>query len=64
MADVLEVKSEADIPELNLYQCGTYKMHSLKNAKKIANDILSEKIGIMDNEKLQLSKKKLKEING
>ncbi|HIP21065.1 MAG TPA: S-ribosylhomocysteine lyase [Sulfurimonas sp.] len=64
MEDVLEVKSEADIPELNLYQCGTYKMHSLKNAKKIAKDILSEKIGVMDNKKLQLSKKKLKEING
>ena len=28
MADVLKVKSEKDIPELNLYQCGTYKMHS------------------------------------
>jgi len=39
-------------------------MHSLKNAKKIASDILAEKIGIMDNEKLQLSKKQLKEING
>ena len=64
MKDVLEVKSESDIPELNIYQCGTFKMHSLKNAKKIANDILSEKIGIMDNEKLTLSKEKLKEING
>jgi len=39
-------------------------MHSLKNAKKIANDILSDKIGIMDNKKLILSKKKIKEING
>ena len=64
MQDVLEVQSESDIPELNLYQCGTYKMHSLKNAKKIAKDILKEKIGVMDNKKLQLSKKKLKEING
>ncbi|MDF1878349.1 S-ribosylhomocysteine lyase [Sulfurimonas sp. SAG-AH-194-C20] len=64
MKDVLEVKSEGDIPELNLYQCGTYKMHSLKNAKKIAKDILKEKIGVMDNKALTLSKKKLKEING
>ncbi|QSZ42783.1 S-ribosylhomocysteine lyase [Sulfurimonas aquatica] len=63
MKDVLEVKSESDIPELNLYQCGTYKMHSLKNAKKIANDILSHKIGVMDNDALQLSAKKLKQIN-
>ncbi|MDQ7068963.1 MAG: S-ribosylhomocysteine lyase [Sulfurimonas sp.] len=64
MKDVLEVKSEADIPELNIYQCGTSEMHSLKNAKKIAKDILSEEIGIMDNKKLLLSKKQLKEING
>jgi len=64
MEDVLKVKSESDIPELNIYQCGTYKMHSLKNAKKISKDILSAKIGIMDNKKLTLSKKKLKEING
>jgi len=64
MQDVLKVKSKKDIPELNIYQCGSYKMHSLKNAKKIAKDILSHKIGVMYNEKLKLSKKKLKEING
>ncbi|SFV52487.1 S-ribosylhomocysteine lyase / Autoinducer-2 production protein LuxS [hydrothermal vent metagenome] len=64
MEDVLKVKRKKDIPELNVYQCGSYKMHSLKNAKKIASDVLSHKIGVMDNEKLKLSKKKLKEING
>jgi S-ribosylhomocysteine lyase len=63
MQDVLKVKKESDIPELNIYQCGTYKMHSLKNAKKIAKDVLAKKIGVMDNKKLKLSKKKLKEIN-
>ncbi len=63
MEDVLKVKSKKDIPELNIYQCGSYKMHSLKNAKKIASDILAHKIGVMDNAKLKLSKKKLKEIN-
>jgi len=63
MEDVLQVQSKKDIPELNIYQCGTYTMHSLKNAKKIASDVLAHKIGVMDNEKLKLSKKKLKEIN-
>ena len=63
MEDILKVKSKKDIPELNIYQCGSYKMHSLKNAKKIASDILKTQIGVMDNEKLKLSKKKLKEIN-
>ncbi len=62
MEDVLKVKSKKDIPELNIYQCGSYKMHSLKNAKKIAKKVLKEKIGIMDNDKLKLSKKRLKEL--
>ncbi len=63
MKDVLKVKSKKEIPELNIYQCGSYKMHSLKKAKKIAKDVLAHKIGIMDNEKLKLSKKQLKKIN-
>jgi S-ribosylhomocysteine lyase len=54
MKDVLEVKSQNDIPELNLYQCGTYKMHSLQDAKKIATDVLNSGIGIMDNDALAL----------
>ena len=54
MEDILKVKRKKDIPELNLYQCGTYKMHSLKDAKNIATNILDNGIGIMDNELLQL----------
>jgi len=60
MKDVLAVKKQKDIPELNLYQCGTYKMHSLKEAKEIAQTVLDRGIGIMDNEALKLSKKILK----
>ena len=37
MQDILKVKSKKDIPELNKYLCGTYKMHSLKDAKKIVD---------------------------
>ena len=54
MKDVLKVKRQKDIPELNIYQCGTYKMHSLKDAKKIARDILSKEIGVMNNKELKL----------
>ncbi len=54
MQDVLDVKSEDDIPELNIYQCGTYKMHSLKEAQEIAKDVLSKGIGIMNNKELAL----------
>ncbi|KYJ86821.1 S-ribosylhomocysteine lyase [Sulfurovum riftiae] len=60
MKDVLKVKSKKDIPELNIYQCGTYKMHSLKEAKEIAQTVLDRGIGIMNNKKLKLSKKILK----
>ncbi len=59
MEDVLNVKTQNDIPELNEFQCGTYKMHSLEEAKEIAKDILSHEIGVMSNEKLFLSDEKL-----
>ena len=59
MKDVLEVKSQNDIPELNIYQCGTYKMHSLQDAKVIANDVLTAGIGIMDNDALALDLSKV-----
>ncbi|MDA3945989.1 MAG: S-ribosylhomocysteine lyase [Helicobacteraceae bacterium] len=59
MKDVLNVKSQKDIPELNLYQCGTYKMHSLQDAKSIANDVLKAGIGIMDNDALALDLSKV-----
>ncbi|MCF6206434.1 MAG: S-ribosylhomocysteine lyase [Sulfurovum sp.] len=62
MQDVLNVKSETDIPELNIYQCGTCKMHSLKAAQKIAKKVLKRGIGIMSNKELQLSKKELEKI--
>ncbi len=60
MKDILAVQRQEDIPELNIYQCGTYKMHSLDEAKAIAQNVLDQKIGIMNNEELKLSKKKLK----
>jgi len=60
MKDVLKVKKQKDIPELNIYQCGTYKMHSLKEAKDIATSVLDKGIGIMNNKDLKLSKKILK----
>jgi len=60
MEDVLEVKSQSDIPELNIYQCGTCNMHSLDEAKDIAKDILSQDISVMDNEALKLTEEDLK----
>ncbi|MBM0636676.1 S-ribosylhomocysteine lyase [Campylobacter sp. VicNov18] len=54
MKDVLNVSDQSKIPELNIYQCGTYKMHSLDEAKQIAQKVLNSHISVMDNEKLKL----------
>ena len=59
MEDILKVEKQDDIPELNVYQCGTYKMHSLEDAKSIANNILSTQIGVMSNEELKLDINKI-----
>lgn len=61
MEDVLKVKAKEDIPELNEYQCGTYEMHSLEEAKKIAQMILDRDVKINSNEELYLSEEFLKE---
>ncbi len=62
MEDVLKVESQNDIPELNEYQCGTYKMHSLEEAKQIAQDIINSDIGVMSNKELFLPEEKLKSL--
>lgn len=62
MEDILEVKDQNNIPELNDFQCGTRKMHSLEEAQEMAKKILSKEIGIMNNHELTLSEEKLKAI--
>lgn len=59
MKDILKVKSEADIPELNIYQCGTCKMHSLDDAQQIAKKVLKRGIGKMSNKELKLDLSKM-----
>jgi len=59
MEDVLKVPSQDVIPELNLYQCGSCKMHSLEEAQQIARNVLERGIGIMDNEALKLDPSKI-----
>ena len=59
MKDILQVKEQKDIPELNIYQCGTYTMHSLEDAKAIASKVLERGIGVMDNDALALDETKI-----
>ena len=44
-----------NIPEANIYQCGSCYMHSLNGAKKVAKHILDNDIVIIDNETLKLN---------
>lgn len=56
MKDVLAVADMSQIPELNEYQCGTYQMHSLDDAKAIAQAVIDGGIGINKNDELALPK--------
>lgn len=62
MKDVLAVKDQSAIPELNEYQCGTYLMHSLEEAKAIAQAIIDAGIGVNKNEDIALSEEQLKQL--
>jgi len=43
-----------DIPEANVYQCGSCYLHSLNAAKEVAKEILKKEIVEIDNESLKL----------
>lgn len=61
MHDVLnKVPDESQIPELNEFQCGSYKEHSLFDAHQIARNVLKQPIGINRNEDLTLDDSLLK----
>lgn len=60
MNDVLnKIPDVSAIPELNEYQCGSYKEHSLEEAHSIARNVLNTGIGINHNEDLALDEKLL-----
>jgi len=63
MEDVLKVKEQKQIPELNVYQCGTWHMHSLEEAQNIARHIIEHGVGVNSNEALALPKETLKELH-
>lgn len=54
MQDILNVKEQCQIPELNEYQCGTYTEHSLAEAHQIAQNVLARGVGVNKNEELTL----------
>ncbi len=62
MQDVLKVESQNKIPELNEYQCGTAAMHSLDEAKAIAEKIIEAGIQVNKNDELALPESMLQEL--
>ncbi|MFM4963288.1 S-ribosylhomocysteine lyase [Aeromonas bivalvium] len=62
MDDVLKVQDQSQIPELNLYQCGTYAMHSLDEAQDIARSVLARGVGVNHNDELALPQEKLNNL--
>ena len=60
MRDILTVKTQAEIPELNIYQCGTYTEHSLAEAHEIAHHVITCGVGVNDNADLGLDESLLK----
>lgn len=59
MEDIIGVKDQNQIPELNVYQCGNYHMHSLADAQQTARDILNKGIGVMNNDAIKLDLEKV-----
>ncbi|MCI6989379.1 MAG: S-ribosylhomocysteine lyase [Campylobacter sp.] len=51
MEDILEVD---EIPEANKFQCGSCEMHSLTEAKEIAQNTLKKGIGVMNTKDILL----------
>ncbi|MGL4719570.1 MAG: S-ribosylhomocysteine lyase, partial [Kluyvera intermedia] len=48
---------------LNVYQCGTYQMHSLSEAQDIARHIIDRGVRINSNDELALPKETLQELH-
>lgn len=63
MHDILKVRSQNEIPELNEYQCGSYQMHSLDEAKAIAEDIIKLGINVCQNSDIMLTDEQIAKIN-
>ena len=62
MKDVLTVEDQNKIPELNKYQCGTAAMHSLDEAKQIAQNVIDAGVQVNKNDDLALPEEMLKEL--
>ena len=62
MQDITALSDYFKIPAANPYQCGSYKLHSLSEAKDIASSILRQGAEITDSAAIMLDEEKLKSL--
>ncbi len=62
LKDIASLPDDAKIPAANPYQCGSCELHSLKDAKDIANEVLEKGIVVTLNEDIALDPEKLKDL--
>lgn len=55
MLKISKLTHDEEIPGANIYQCGSYLLHSLSEAQDIANMILMKKILILDNKDISFT---------
>ncbi len=62
LKDIAALPDDAKIPAANPYQCGSCDLHSLKDAKEIANEVIEKGIVVTLNEDIALDPEKLKDL--
>ncbi|MDO5352696.1 MAG: S-ribosylhomocysteine lyase [Succinatimonas sp.] len=62
MQDIANLKDDIKIPASNAYQCGSCNLHSLSEAKAIANMVLKAGIVVVNNEDIALDSKKIQDL--
>lgn len=63
MEDIAALPNDAEIPGANVYQCGSCQMHSLHEAKAIAEEILKRQIVGVESKDIALSAAELEQIS-
>lgn len=62
LKDIYALSDDTVVPASNPYQCGSCDLHSLKEAKEIAKEVLDKGIVVTLNEDIALDPKKIKDL--
>lgn len=62
LQDIANLPYDFKIPASNPYQCGSYKLHSLAEAKEIASSVLAQGVVITDSASIMLDESKIQSL--